>query len=165
MRQNLRSLPSNQAARLAFASHSVCRREGRCRGTRKPREKGVEEELDETRWRTVEGKGTNAVGGSWRRNDYRPRMHSLPAIISSTNATKSIGVKSPKIFSCTDPLLNINSLHFFTYAMIIYYLNSNAIYIFNSRVTRCRQKFQLVYMLIDIVFFIKSLIVRFHTDP
>ena len=107
----------------------------------KVRESRERKELDETRWRTVEGKGTNAVGGSWRRNDYRPRMHSLPAIISSTNATKSIGVKSPKIFSCTDPLLNINSLHFFTYAMIIYYLNSNAVYIFNSRVTRCRQKF------------------------
>lgn len=61
------------------------------RDERKPREKGAEEEPDEeTRWRTVEGKGTNAVGGSWRRNDYRPRTHSLPAIISSTNTTKSI---------------------------------------------------------------------------
>jgi len=58
---------------------------------RKPGKKEAEEKLgEETRWRTVEGKGTNAVGGSWRRNDYRPRTHSLPAIISSTNATKSI---------------------------------------------------------------------------
>lgn len=33
---------------------------------------------------------TDAVGGSWRRNDYRPETYSLPAIISSTNAFKSI---------------------------------------------------------------------------
>lgn len=46
---------------------------------------------EETRWRTrMEGEDTNAVGGSWRRNDYRPRTHSLPAIILSTNAAKSI---------------------------------------------------------------------------
>lgn len=49
------------------------------------RERSREKKRDGERW-----KGTNAVGGSWRRNDYRPRTHSLPAIISSTNATKSI---------------------------------------------------------------------------
>lgn len=77
---------------LAFASR-VC--VPRRRRMQEAREKGARERSgrrprEETRRTTEEGKGTNAVGGSWRRNDYRPRTHSLPAIISSTNATKSI---------------------------------------------------------------------------
>lgn len=78
------------------------------------RERSRREVGRRTRRRTEEGKDTNAVGGSWRRNDYRPRTHSLPAIISSTNATKSIEFESPKISSCTDPQLDTNSIHSFT---------------------------------------------------
>lgn len=49
-------------------------------------EEGEEGEGEPTKPRV----DTDAVGGSWRRNDYRPRTYSLPAIISSTNASKSI---------------------------------------------------------------------------
>lgn len=85
---------------LLLRGKCVPKRRKTRRHERKPREKGTEEESgEETRWRTEEGKGTNAVGGSWRRNDYRPRTHSLPAIISSTNATKSIESSLRKISS------------------------------------------------------------------
>jgi len=58
---------------------------------REAREKGREGAARRrARWGTEVSEGTNAVGGCWRRNDYRPRTHSLPAIISSTNATKNI---------------------------------------------------------------------------
>jgi len=114
------------------------------RHERKLREKEAEEESrEETRRRTEEGKGTNAVGGSWRRNDYRPRTYSLPAIISSTNATKSIEFKSPKIFSCADPQLDSNSIHSFTYPMIMYYLNSNVMCPAPSLSISCWQKFRI----------------------
>lgn len=67
--------------------------EGCRRHERKAREKGARRDR-ERRSETMRRRGrrgyTNAVGGSRRRNDYRPRTHSLPAIISSTNATKSI---------------------------------------------------------------------------
>lgn len=52
---------------------------------KKERKKRKEKESERNR-----GVDTDAVGGSWRRNDYRPRTYSLPAIISSTNASKSI---------------------------------------------------------------------------
>jgi len=93
-----------RAARCAEKKEDAGGTKERCerKERRRPRE--------ETRRRTEEGKSTNAVGGSWRRNDYRPRTHSLPAIISSTNATKSIRRLSeiwPGRIGCTRSLFHI----------------------------------------------------------
>lgn len=139
---------------------------------RKPREKGAEEEPGEgARWRTEEGKGTNAVGGSWRRNDYRPRTHSLPAIISSTNAAKSIGAESPKNLLSQIPRLDtpIPSALFRDYVLfkfkcrVLFKFKCPVLSLSLSRLA-CRQKFRIAYILIDTAIFIESLIVRFHTD-
>lgn len=96
-------------------------------GTREERARKRGKRREETRWRTwMEGEGTNAVGGSWRRNDYRPRTHSLPAIISSTNATKSIRRVSESGKYLLDSIL-IPSTHLHKHNDYVRHLNLNVV--------------------------------------
>lgn len=136
------------------------------------REKGARERCREeaegegTRRRMKEGEGTNAVGGSWRRNDYRPRTHSLPAIISSTNATKSIESLNrrslPLARACMRARANTQIYRArytdfpprvcsFTYMQSLHATFKFKCRVLIPRVT-CRQKFRIVYILIDIAF-------------
>lgn len=129
---------------------------------RKPREKGAERGVG--RRNEMENGGRQGYQcGRWLL--AAKWLQAANALTTSYNIeykrNQKYRAESPKVSSRTDPRPDTNSVHFFTYTLITYYLNSNVVY--SILVSTCRQKFRIAYILIDVAIFIESLIVRFHT--